>query len=385
MYLRLTKLYSICTKNQTLMLILVIMMVTWSMMMTYWSYDSHNVKQYNLKDVQMSKHEDYYEGQKTNGKLKVICDSSHGGVVLDALTKLITIINNTRASDTNIKVMVEQTVQNGGDKRNAHPPPRKRHLPSSHVPKVNVSMFSSSMTEDEKDLLQDVAVKLAQVATSQNISYFMYGGTLLGSFRHHDIIPWDDDIDILVNIRFRESLYKVLLALWPKFGVFLAGPRLKFYHAHSVYRSKYPWKWPYVDIHFYQENDTHIWDSAPEFEHFVYHKQTVFPLHDRPLGKIFLSSPMDGLINLLATYSNLNMCATHFYSHKFEHNKPLNESKTSCKNLRDHVPFVHRSPAGSRLRETLVLGKAIIHSLVVDEPPYAITDPYSLALLWLII
>ena len=42
------------------------------------------------------------------------------------------------------------------------------------------------------ELLDDVVATLESLQTT----FFMSGGTLLGSWRHHGMIPWDDDIDL---------------------------------------------------------------------------------------------------------------------------------------------------------------------------------------------
>ncbi|KAI3383798.1 hypothetical protein SNEBB_009000 [Seison nebaliae] len=51
---------------------------------------------------------------------------------------------------------------------------------------------------------------LKTVLDKHGIEYYMHQGTLIGSMRNHDIIPWDDDCDIVVIV---ENPYKTLLAL----------------------------------------------------------------------------------------------------------------------------------------------------------------------------
>src|ERR1700761_6908139 len=101
--------------------------------------------------------------------------------------------------------------------------------------------------------------------------------------------------------------------------VFEAGPRLKLYSAsHSRQTSRYPWKWPYLDIHFYQQNNSHIWDSAPEYgSDYSYPKAFVFPLHLRPLGGLWLNAPYDSYVNIVATYGkNVKQCQSKEYNHQ---------------------------------------------------------------------
>lgn len=45
----------------------------------------------------------------------------------------------------------------------------------------------------------DLLYQIQQICEKYNIQYFAYGGTLLGAERHRGMIPWDDDVDLVMT------------------------------------------------------------------------------------------------------------------------------------------------------------------------------------------
>jgi hypothetical protein len=64
------------------------------------------------------------------------------------------------------------------------------------------------------DLLKDIH----EILTNNGIKYVLGAGTLLGSYRHGDIIPWDDDADICIKFEDHDRL-RSLRPIFKKKGI----------------------------------------------------------------------------------------------------------------------------------------------------------------------
>ncbi|THD19353.1 Lipopolysaccharide choline [Fasciola hepatica] len=186
--------------------------------------------------------------------------------------------------------------------------------------------------------------------------FMLNGGTLVGSFQHHDIVPWDDDVDVLADVNVRPSIQRILQQLTPEYQVTIQGVRDKLYTKFlsqqddeldrplSRKASRFPWGWPYLDIGYFRENDTHLWDisTSPRPTRGIL-KKIIFPLVFRPLGKHWYPAPFDTLSYMRRVYGKSGGCAVFGYSHILEGRGP--SGRTSCWSLGRRYAFVQRTLA----------------------------------------
>ncbi len=59
-------------------------------------------------------------------------------------------------------------------------------------------------------VMLEMVKELDRICKKYDIPYFLYGGTLLGAFRHNGFIPWDDDLDVAMLRNDYKRLAKVL-------------------------------------------------------------------------------------------------------------------------------------------------------------------------------
>ena len=69
-------------------------------------------------------------------------------------------------------------------------------------------------TYEKQEALLSMIKDIDLLFTQNDISYSLCGGTLLGAVRENGFIPWDDDIDIMVNRRD----YNKIVALFNSLG-----------------------------------------------------------------------------------------------------------------------------------------------------------------------
>ncbi|CAF3401220.1 unnamed protein product [Rotaria sp. Silwood1] len=185
-----------------------------------------------------------------------------------------------------------------------------------------------------------------------NISYMMTDGTLLGSYTHHDFLPWDDDVDLRIFMRDRSRMYTLLhqelghtiriLNISNQFGCYDI-----LYFPWSPQAGVYNWSYPNVHITYLDENSTHIWREYND-EHSIHDcsisKLDIFPLVWRPFGQIWLPAPREPLVifELLQWKSLDKMYYAKNYSHKYEREIPFIDGRARPHQLYPYYPWVKR-------------------------------------------
>ena len=225
--------------------------------------------------------------------------------------------------------------------------------------------YKTYMSGEDEDLMRRLLLVFVDAVTTEGITYFMYGGTLLGSYRHHSIVPWDDDIDLMVDVTKKDALKIALEKYSPQMLLNAKSKeRWKFYSRHSSPIKGCRWRYPFIDISFYQNNSSKVWDADPAYApQFRYQKSIVFPLCKRPFWNTTLYAPKDTRAFITHNY-DLDKCVSNVYNHKLE-TKVTTTLTVNCRQLWSQFPFVFRNETTTGTHETLKVGSTVISSLFV--------------------
>lgn len=120
--------------------------------------------------------------------------------------------------------------------------------------------FKPSMSVQEQKYIMYSMLSATQAMAAFNITYIVRGGSLIGYYRHHGRMPWDEDVDILVNSA-QWELARVVLSCLPDLQINLGNEYMwKLFHKDAqLWRNEKFIKFPYVDIFLYREDSESVW------------------------------------------------------------------------------------------------------------------------------
>ena len=222
--------------------------------------------------------------------------------------------------------------------------------------------FLRGLSDVDAANLNDILRRFTETADKAKLTYIMYWGTLIGAFRHHGRVPWDDEVDLLLPNAQKKRLLAAMAPLAPRYSIVKSAIyRWKFFASNSTAIKHYKWKFPFIDLSFYYENDTSLWDLDPGFRRRnTYRKSDVFPLCRRPFSPFMLPAPRNTRVFLKQQF-DIEDCVSSSWSHSAESRIAKARQVTKpCNKLWGVLPFVFRTRTSHGTNETLKIGSRII-------------------------
>ena len=170
-----------------------------------------------------------------------------------------------------------------------------------------------AMTENEREDIYSYLRIISKLFNKNNIEFWIIGGTTLGSVRHNDIVPWDDDADIGIFdsdmetvLELNDELQKIGYEIVPAWKIY------KFRKIGTTY--------PFIDIFSYiKEGGRYIMnreDIREVWPNEYYLENELFPLKLYKFGALLLPGPNYPLDYLDRMYPNWRNIGKHTFDHK---------------------------------------------------------------------
>ncbi|XP_041369489.1 uncharacterized protein LOC121383483 [Gigantopelta aegis] len=230
--------------------------------------------------------------------------------------------------------------------------------------------FMPSMSAEDRENYMVTLETFVRVCDQSRLTYFLWSGSLLGAYRHHGFIPWDDDVDVVMNGSDWRKIKNVLSRVEGYELLADSEVQWKFFQKAMAPVSDKTFKWPFIDIFFFTEDSTYVWalTSAIKTE-LANRKDEIFPLKLRPFENLYAAVPykMEDIVHRLYGFHE---CYSSDFSHKY--NVKMHRSKQKiipCTQLYSIFPFVFRekNPYSGNIIETLKQGNQTLKTVSVTQ------------------
>ena len=249
-----------------------------------------------------------------------------------------------------------------------------------NVKKLSAPKLPRAVSDTDYVTLMRLLDLTVKVLEEYSVKYVLAYGSLIGSYVMHDILPWDDDVDVFIH---NDTKAKVLDIFQndSHYGIQgyhyhqSSGQIIKLFFNSSNSAGKYSWKWPFIDIVSYIERGNSIVPvEKASGSRFAIPKSSFYPFHKRPFGPLWLNAPHDPVILFRSKYKTF-YCRSGFWDHQKETDRQTLYSP--CHKLRQYYPFVKRRKVGNRTEEMLELDGKPLYKVTIDEPYHRTTTVYQ--------
>ena len=235
--------------------------------------------------------------------------------------------------------------------RNTKPKYRSHSIIKSNTSDV----FRPRMSLAELKVLHNLLETFAREMTRRQVTFFLYGETVIDAYHHHGMAPWRDMINIAIPFSRRKSL-KEAFTLNEKYStvINIALNEGAFFSSSSKPIQNSEYRWPYIKLSFYGEDQRQIWDKNYKFTlSRRFERRRIFPLQRRPFWNLWLPLPK-GTTELFTNTIDVNQCTSSTVDHKTGKWIPRRFIKSvHCSFLYKKIPLVFRKDVKVGISETL--------------------------------
>ena len=143
---------------------------------------------------------------------------------------------------------------------------------------------------------------------------------------------------------------------------------MKFYRKDSPHAGRYPWKWPFLDVIFYKEDDIDVWNFMDPFDKKI-PKSMFYPLIKWPFGSVEVFSPHSTLYWLKSRFQSFH-CISSSWNHSKEKGQKKRMPSAGCSAVFDTYPHVeyHIHPQNPNLvTETLLFNNSVYNTFTFES------------------
>ena len=146
----------------------------------------------------------------------------------------------------------------------------------------------------------------------------------------------------------------------------------KFYNNKSARAGQHEYKWPFIDIFFFEDNGTHINDVTPNWRNRYFDpKSDILPLEKGIFEGMVFPVPRNMETYLKRRYKMEGECASTWWNHKKKSRRK--SVRIPCHKLFGVYPLVYRFQISNTTFEELRLGDEVLYT--VERPSLKLLKP----------